>query len=120
MQSQGTNIIYISAGSRRGRRGARRGGFGFDAHAGGRSGDRPDPDRGADEPSARNRAQVVAGNQNWSTRSRAATRIRRHPQLGHPFRLNFTAREVLTADKVCLIGESVRRALFPDQDPVAK
>ena len=33
---------------------------------------------------------------------------------------NFTARDVLVADKVALLGATVARTLFPDQDPVGQ
>ncbi|HLA77608.1 MAG TPA: ABC transporter permease [Vicinamibacteria bacterium] len=122
MQSQGTNIIYVSAGSRRGPGGAH-GGSGSvstltldDAQAIAQI-----PSVGMMSPSARNRAQVVAGNQNWSTQIEGGNEdyvlIRNWVIRSGS---NFTARDVLVADKVCLLGESVRKALFPDQDPVGQ
>ena len=33
---------------------------------------------------------------------------------------NFTARDVLVAEKVCLLGATVARTLFPDGDPVGQ
>jgi putative ABC transport system permease protein len=33
---------------------------------------------------------------------------------------NFTARDVLVAEKVCLLGATVARTLFPDSDPVGQ
>ena len=122
MQSQGTNIIYVSAGSHRGPAGAH-GGAGSvstltleDAQAIAQI-----PTVGLMSPSARNRAQVVAGNQNWSTQVEGGNEdyvVIRNWVIRSGS--NFTAREVLTADKVCLLGESVRKALFPDQDPVGQ
>jgi len=122
IQSQGTNIIYVSAGSFRGPGGAH-GGAGSvqtltleDAQAIAEI-----PSVGMSSPSARNRAQVVAGNQNWSTTVEGGNEdyvvIRNWViRTGS----NFSAREILTADKVCLIGDTVARNLFPEQDPVGQ
>src|SRR5256885_245455 len=33
---------------------------------------------------------------------------------------NFTARDVLVAEKVALLGQTVTKTLFPDQDPVGQ
>jgi putative ABC transport system permease protein len=122
IQSQGTNIVYVSAGSHHGPGGAH-GGAGStttltleDAQAIAEI-----PSVAMVSPSARNRAQVVAGNQNWNTTVEGGNQdyltIRRWVIRSGA---NFTAREVLTADKVCLLGDTVAGALFPDQDPVGQ
>ena len=69
----------------------------------------------------RTRAQVVAGNQNWNTSIEGGNEdyvvIRNWPIASGA---NFTPRDVLVADKVCLLGATVARTLFPDQDPVGQ
>ena len=66
----------------------------------------------------RGRAQVVAGNQNWNTQMEGGNEdyiaIRNWTlQSGE----NFTARDILLADKVALLGATVAKVLFPDTDP---
>jgi putative ABC transport system permease protein len=122
IQSQGTNIIYVSSGSHRGPGGAH-GGAGSvttltleDARA-----ITEIPSVGMASPSVRNRAQVVAGNQNWSTTIEGGNEdyvVIRNWVIRSG--ANFTARDILVADKVCLIGDTVARNLFPDQDPVGQ
>jgi putative ABC transport system permease protein len=72
-------------------------------------------------PGVRGRAQVVAGNQNWNTSLEGANEdwvvIRNWPISSGS---NLSARDVLLADKVCLLGATVARTLFPDQDPVGQ
>jgi putative ABC transport system permease protein len=123
MKSQGTDVIYVGAGSWGGRGGAR-GGAGSvttltleDAKA---IADEV-PTVGRLTPVIRGRYQVIAGNQNWSTSVEGGNEdyltIRNWPIASGA---NFTARDVVTADKVCLIGATVKRILFPDQDPVGQ
>jgi putative ABC transport system permease protein len=123
IQSQGTNIIYLSAGSFRGP-GMAHGGAGSsstltldDAQAVAQI-----PSVGRMSPSARSRAQVVAGNQNWSTQVEGGNEeyvVIRNWVIRSGS--NFTARDVLTADKVCLIGDTTARSLFPNgEDPVGQ
>jgi putative ABC transport system permease protein len=123
MQAQGTNIIYLSAGSHRGP-GMAHGGAGSvstltldDAQAVAQI-----PTVGRMSPSARGRAQVVAGNQNWSTQVEGGNEeyvvIRNWVIRAGS---NFTSRDVLTADKVCLLGDTVASSLFPNgDDPVGQ
>jgi putative ABC transport system permease protein len=116
IQSQGTNIIYLSAGSFRGP-GMAHGGAGSvstltldDAQAVAQI-----PTVGRLSPSARSRGQVVAGNQNWSTQVEGGNEeyvVIRNWVIRSGS--NFTSRDVLTADKVCLIGDTVRQSLFPN------
>jgi len=124
IQSQGTNVIYVSSGSFGRGAGAVRGGAGTittltldDA----RAITNEVPDVALVSPMVRGRAQVVAGNQNWNTQMEGGNEdyiaIRNWAlQSGE----NFTARDVLLADKVCLLGSSVAGILFPDSDPVGQ
>ena len=124
IQQQGTNVIYVSAGSFGRGPGTARGGAGSTttltledaltiarevatvAHM---------------SPMARGRAQVVAGNQNWNTSVEGGNedyiQIRNWPLASGA---NFMPRDVLVADKVCLLGQTVAKTLFPDQDPVGQ
>ena len=60
--------------------------------------------------------QVVAGNQNWNTQVEGGNAdylaIRNWPLASGA---NFTERDVLIADKVCLLGATVAATLFPDE-----
>jgi putative ABC transport system permease protein len=121
IRSQGTDVIYLSAGS-----------FGR-MHVQGGSGtvqtlDLDDavavgqiPSVALWTPMVRGRAQVVAGNLNWNTQLEGGNEdylsIRNWALADGA---NFTTREVLVADKVCLLGATVARQLFPDQDPVGQ
>ncbi len=65
--------------------------------------------------------QVVYGNQNWSTQVRGVSpeyiTIRRW-QIERG--TMFTENEVEGADDVCVLGATVARFLFPDEDPIGK
>ena len=124
IQQQGTNVIYVSAGSFGRGPGVARGGAGStstltleDAQTIAR--DVPLVARMS--PMVRGRAQVVAGNQNWNTSIEGGTEdyivIRNWPIASGD---NFTARDVLVADKVALLGPTVAKTLFPDSDPVGQ
>lgn len=121
IESLGTNLVYISAGSS-GRWGVR-GGAGStttltleDARA---IAELPGVARVS--PGVRGREQVIAGNQNWSTTIEGGSQdyivIRNWVVAAGA---NFSARDVTIADKVCLLGETVARTLFPDRDPVGE
>jgi putative ABC transport system permease protein len=123
IQSQGTNIIYVNAGSFGRGPGQARGGAGTqtnltleDAEAIAQL-----PVVGLATPSVRTRAQVVAGNMNWSTQVEGANEnfvvIRNWPIRSGS---NISPRDIAIADKVCLLGDTVTRTLFPDQDPVGQ
>jgi putative ABC transport system permease protein len=64
---------------------------------------------------------VVSGNQNWNTSIESGNEdyvtIRNWPITSGA---NFTARDVLVAEKVCLLGATVVQNLFSDQDPVGQ
>jgi putative ABC transport system permease protein len=124
IQSQGTNVIYVSAGSFGRGAGAVRGGAGSittltleDAVAI----QNDVPTVALVSPMVRGRAQVVAGNQNWNTQMEGGNEdylaIRNWKLKSGE---NFTARDLLLADKVCLLGSSVVNVLFPDSDPVGQ
>jgi putative ABC transport system permease protein len=67
------------------------------------------------------RAQVVAGNQNWSTRIQGTDvelpLIRSWPLLSGEF---FTRQDVSGAAKVAVLGTVVRDMLFGDTDPIGE
>jgi putative ABC transport system permease protein len=123
VQSQGTTAIYLSAGS-----------WGGPGRAHGGSGSittltiedaeavvREVPTIGLWSPGVRGRAQLIAGNANWNTQIEGGSEdwlAVRNFALAEGE--NFTARDVLVADKVCLLGASVAETLFPDQDPVGQ
>jgi putative ABC transport system permease protein len=120
IQSQGTNVIYVSSGSSG--FGGVRGGAGSvvtltleDAQA--IAAEVPSVARLS--PMVRSRAQVVAGNQNWNTSVEGGNEdyvaIRNWPLADGA---NFTARDIAVADKVCLLGDTVARTLFPGEDPI--
>src|ERR1700686_1400141 len=72
-------------------------------------------------PSLTNRQQVVYGNQNWSTQVTGTTPnyfdIRSWPvQSGSVF----SDEEVDLAANVCVIGTTVEKILFQDEDPIGK
>jgi putative ABC transport system permease protein len=72
-------------------------------------------------PVVRGRVQVIAGNQNWSTSIEGGNEdyltIRSWPLASGA---NFGPREVQVADKVCLLGDTVAKTLFPGDDPVGQ
>jgi putative ABC transport system permease protein len=124
IQSQGTNVIYVSAGSFGRGPGAVRGGAGSvtsltleDAQAIAQQ----VPTVQRVSPVVRGRVQVIAGNQNWNTSIEGGNEdyleIRNWPLTSGA---NFTPRDILVAEKVCLLGATVVTNLFPDQDPVGQ
>jgi putative ABC transport system permease protein len=123
VQSTGTNVIYASAGSWQ-RMGSVRGGIGSvqtltldDAIA---IRDQI-PTVARLTPVVRGRAQVVAGNLNWNTSVEGGNEdyvVVRSWLITDG--ANFTARDVLVADKVCLLGATVAQNLFAGEDPVGQ
>jgi ABC-type antimicrobial peptide transport system permease subunit len=74
-------------------------------------------------PIVRSRSQIVYGNRNWvpmyvygTTPSFLAVRDWENLQEGEPF----GERDVRTANKVCLIGDILKRELFPGESPLGK
>jgi len=124
IESQGTNVVYVSAGSFGRGPGAVRGGAGSvttltleDAQAVGQQ----VPSAARVSPMVRGRVQVIAGNQNWNTSieggNESYLEIRNWPITAGA---SFTARDILVAEKVCLLGATVVANLYPDQDPVGQ
>ena len=123
IQSQGTTLIYLSSGS-----------FGGPGRAAQGSGStqtltEEDAEAVAREvptiarwtPGVNARAQVIAGNANWNTQIQGGNEdflVIRNWVIADG--ANFTARDVQVADKVCLLGATVARTLFPDGDPVGQ
>src|SRR5712692_406171 len=72
-------------------------------------------------PGVGSQAQIVYGNQNWSTRVRGVTpeylEVRRWVIASGSA---FTQRDVDAAADVCLIGQTVVENLFGDEDPLGK
>ncbi len=123
IQSTGTNVVYVSAGSWN-RPGAAHGGIGSvqtltleDATAMREQ----IPTIAHLSPVARGRAQVVAGNQNWNTSIEGGNEeyltIRNWPIASGA---NISPRDVLLADKVCLLGATVAKTLYPGEDPIGQ
>ncbi len=123
IQSQGTTLIYLSSGSWGGRGRVSQGSGTTqsltleDAEAIARE----VPTVARWTPGVRGRAQVIAGNNNWNTQVEGGNEeflgIRNWAVAEGA---NFTARDVLVAEKVCLLGATVARTLFPDGDPVGQ
>jgi putative ABC transport system permease protein len=124
IQSAGTNVVYVSAGSSGRGGGGVRGGIGSvqsltleDAAA---IRDRV-PTVAMLTPVVRGRAQVIAGDQNWNTSVEGGNEdylsIRSWPLASGA---NFTPRDLQIADKVCLLGATVAEILFPGEDPVGR
>ncbi|HEV2209117.1 MAG TPA: ABC transporter permease [Verrucomicrobiae bacterium] len=72
-------------------------------------------------PENNTRTQVIAGNQNWNTRILGEApeylQIRQWPMAEGEM---FGEPQVQTAAKVCVIGRTVARELFPNEDPLGK
>jgi len=66
-------------------------------------------------------AQVVRGNQNWSTRITGTTAsyfiVRNWPMQAGTI---FTDDDVTAATNVCILGKTVADSLFPNEDPVGQ
>ena len=74
-------------------------------------------------PIVQARAQLVVGRNNWNTRSVVGTTatyldVRDWQDLDEGD--VFTDRDVLNANKVCIIGTTLRRKLFDNQSPIGK
>jgi putative ABC transport system permease protein len=123
IQSQGTALIYLSSGSWGGPGRARQGAGTTqtltveDAEAVARE----VPTVARYTPGVRGRAQVIAGNSNWNTQLEGGNEdflVIRNWLVADG--ANFTVRDVLVAEKVCLLGATVARTLFPDGDPIGQ
>jgi putative ABC transport system permease protein len=123
IQSQGTSLIFLSAGSFGGPGRAAQGSGSTqtltvdDAEAIAR--EVPSVDRYT--PIVNTRAQLIAGNANWNTQVQGGNQdflVIRNWVIADG--ANFTARDVQVAEKVCLLGTTVAKTLFPDGDPVGQ
>jgi putative ABC transport system permease protein len=123
IQSTGTNVVYVSAGSFA-RMGSVRGGIGSvqtltleDAQAI----KEQVAAVGRLTPVVRGRAQVIAANENWATSIEGGNEdylaVRNWPLASGD---NISPRDVLVAEKVCLLGDTVAQNLFLGQDPVGQ
>jgi putative ABC transport system permease protein len=124
IQSTGTNVVYVSAGS------WGRGGGGVRQGTGSVQTLTVEDARAILElvptvarmtPVVRGRAQVIAGNINWNTSVEGGNEeyvvVRNWPLVSGS---NFTSRDVAVADKVCLLGDTVAKTIFPGEDPVGQ
>ncbi|HTX20468.1 MAG TPA: ABC transporter permease [Candidatus Aquilonibacter sp.] len=72
-------------------------------------------------PENRTRTQIIAGNQNWNTSVQGESpeylQIRQWPLAEG---VMFDSQQVRIAAKVCVIGQTDTRELFPDEDPLGK
>ena len=123
IESQGTTLIYLSSGSFNRGGGGVRGGSGTTTTLTMEDAVAVSQVSGVAQwtPVVRGRAQVVAGNQNWNTSVEGGNEdyvaVRNWVLTAGA---NFTSREVLSADKVCILGATVAKILFPDGDPVGQ
>ena len=79
------------------------------------------PGVAAVSPGFRDRSQIIGNGLNWNTsiqgESPAFIEIRQWPLASGAM---FSEQEVKTAAKVCVIGETVRKQLFPETDPIGQ
>jgi putative ABC transport system permease protein len=120
--SMGTNLLFISPGSRSSR-GVRTGFGGFNTL-------KPEDAEAIEKhcdairytsPSVNTRAQVVYGNKNWNTSIQGTGA--RYPEIrnwGVETGTYFEEGHVKSAAKVCVLGSEVKKNLFEDEDAVGK
>lgn len=79
------------------------------------------PGVAAVSPGFRDRSQIIGNGLNWNTQvqgeSPAFIEIRQWPLASGAI---FTEQDVKTAAKVCIIGETVRKQLYPETDPIGQ
>jgi len=120
--SMGTNLLFVSPGSRN-VRGLHTGFGGFDTL-------KEEDAKAIEEqcsavkytsPSVSGRAQVVYGNKNWNTSIQGTgamyPEIRKWEMAEGTY---FDEQMARAAAKVCVLGSEVKKSLFEDEDPVGK
>jgi putative ABC transport system permease protein len=123
IQATGTNVVYVSAGSF-GRAGGVRQGIGSIQTL------TLEDSQALQEqvstiahltPVVHGHVQAITGNENWGTSIDGGNEdyvvVRNWPLASGS---NLSPRDVLTADKVCLLGGIVAQNLFPGEDPVGQ
>ncbi|MFQ5745204.1 MAG: ABC transporter permease, partial [Acidobacteriota bacterium] len=79
------------------------------------------PAVGMGSPSVTATVGLIFGNQNWTTRAQGVSeqfpRIRKWPIVAGTF---FTTGDVRMATRVCVIGQTIAKQLFPGLDPVGQ
>jgi putative ABC transport system permease protein len=79
------------------------------------------PAVGAVSPTTRVNRQVIAGNMNWSTTIQGGnTEFFKIRDWRIESGETFSEQDVRGATKVCVIGQTVIKNLFPDEDPIGK
>lgn len=121
VRSLGTAVLMVfpGSGSQRGVSGGAGTGVYLISEADAAAVEKEVPNVTATSPLLRTNAQVVAGAQNWATLIQGGDEdylsIRAwQPSQGE----NFTSSDVRNQAKVALIGETVRKQLFPDGSPI--
>jgi len=81
------------------------------------------PSVAASAPVVRARTQVVYGNRNWVPNTISGTtpaflQVRDWDDMAQG--TSFTEAEVHSAAKVCMIGQTIAKQLFPDESPIGK
>jgi putative ABC transport system permease protein len=125
IEGMGTNLLFVSAQAQNA--GGVRGGAGADSSAGTlteadlQAIRREVPSVAMVSPQVNSRAQLVAGNLNWSAQvqgvSHEFTDIRKWQTGGGSF---FTEADVRSAARVIVLGQTVADNLFPGADPVGQ
>ena len=125
IEGMGTNLLFVSASAQNA--GGVRGGAGADAGSSPLKAQdleairREVPSVALVSPQVNARAQLVAGNLNWSAQvqgvSHEFTEIRKWPAGGGTF---FTESDVRTAARVIVLGQTVADNLFPGADAVGQ
>ncbi|HEV3468837.1 MAG TPA: ABC transporter permease [Pyrinomonadaceae bacterium] len=125
IEGMGTNLLFVSAGAQNA--GGVRGGAGADSASSPLTEEdlaavrREVPSVAMVSPQVNARAQMVAGNLNWSAQVQGVghefTEIRKWGVSSGAF---FTEADVRTAARVVVLGQTVADNLFPGEDPVGQ
>ncbi|MDQ3804640.1 MAG: ABC transporter permease [Acidobacteriota bacterium] len=125
IEGMGTNLLFVSAGAQNA--GGVRGGAGADSSSNALTAEdlaavrREVPSVAMVSPQVNSRAQMVAGNLNWSAQVQGVgeqfTEIRKWGVESGAF---FTEADVRAAARVIVLGRTVADNLFPGTDPVGQ